>query len=83
MYFNAALSTWLTGSDFVDMEPEFVFPQGSVVGNTSCVSVNVIDDRLIETMEQFTVTLDSAEAVSVDEDDQRTVPVYIVDNDGA
>lgn len=67
-----------TGLDFSDMELEFLFRNGSMVGDTACVSVTINDDNLIETTEQFQLRLNMIETVSGDEN---SVLVDIEDND--
>ena len=67
-----------TGLDFSDMELEFLFRNGSVVGDTACVSVTINDDNVIEMTEQFQLRLDMIETVSGDEN---SVLVNIEDND--
>ena len=69
------------GLDYIDIKSEFHFPNGSMPGDTSCVTLNIQDDDLIEMTEQFTMSLESAEAVTVAEENG-VVPVDIEDNDG-
>ena len=70
-----------SGMDYADVRPEFLFPAGSMVGDSTCVRVTVIDDSLIESTEQFTVSLDNAEAITVAKNESE-VTITIEDNDG-
>ena len=79
---HLCVSIFPPGLDFLDINPEFTFPVGSTVGDTACVTVSIVDDTLIESTEQFTASLDNAEAVSVN-NDENAVLVKIEDNDGA
>ena len=67
-----------TGLNFSDMELEFLFRNGSMVGDTACVSVTINDDNVIEMTEQFQLRLDMIKTVSIDEN---SVLVDIEDND--
>ena len=51
------------------------------MGDIACITLSAIDDDLIETTEQFTLSLDDAEAVSV-VNNKSEVTVNIEDNEG-
>ena len=67
--------------DFDNMRLEFLFPNGSMPGDSVCETLVIEDDDVIEATEQFRASLESAEAVTVSEVNG-AVPVNINDNDG-
>lgn len=58
-----------------------MFLSGSMSGDTSCMSVTIMDDALIEINERFGLRLDLTETVTVSKNGEE-VAVVIADNDG-
>ena len=69
------------GEDFHLLRQEITFVHGATTGNTQNVSINIIDDSLVEGTESFVVSGNvTAPASFVPGGD--TVTVSILDNDG-
>ena len=61
---------------------ELMFEPGSKIGDTACVTVQIVDDTQIEADERFWLSLEQSEAVTVDMKDENKVVVVIEDNEG-
>ena len=75
------ISPTISGADFIDTKPEFVFEPGSKAGDTDCIHVQIVDDSVIESDESMWLSLVESEAVSVDKGPHKTALV-IEDNEG-
>ena len=55
--FSAALE----GSDFMNAFPNVTFPSGSSNGTTRCAQITIIDDNVLESDENFTVSFTTSD----------------------
>jgi len=77
-----ALSHYLVdGNDFHLLRQEVTFNQGATTGTTQSVSINIIDDSLVEGTESFVVS-GSVKTLASFVPGGDTVTVNILDNDG-
>ena len=76
------LKTFLDPPDYLAVDTTITILSGTKSGSYFCISVNVIDDELLETNESFYLTLQSLSPNVVAVVDDRDVQhVIIVDNE--
>ena len=81
IYIVALFNHLIEGDDFRLLRQEVTFVQGATTGNTQSVSIDIIDDALVEGTESFVVSGNvTAPATFVPGKD--TTTVNILDNDG-
>lgn len=77
--FTVNAGTCLPTSDYVVITASpLIIPPFNTVNN---IQINIVDDNLFETSEQFTITLNSAQNANLGA--QTTMQIYVLDNDFA
>lgn len=78
MYDYYILAANLGGLDFIDLASEVLFTPGVT---QSCFDVTIVDDESLESVELFTVFLESAGDLSVEIGPLSFTTIMILDND--
>ena len=81
IYIVALFNHLVEGDDFHLLRHEVTFVQGATTGNTQNVSIDIIDDSLVEETESFVIS-GSITAPASFVPGRDTTTVNILDNDG-
>ena len=72
----------LAGSDYTPVSTPLTFTSGETIGSTRCVTVDILDDSVVESAEMFTILLLSDGLTQTINTTSANVTIYEDDSDG-